>query len=63
MPYVAYHLSAEGQLGRDLGEDEIRRAFESKQGLLWVDICDTTPDDGAFLERVFDFHILPSRTA
>lgn len=58
MPYVAYYLSPEGTLQRDLGENEIRQAFESKQGLLWVDICDTTPEDGAFLERVFDFHHL-----
>ena len=58
MPYIAYYLSPEGKLQRDLGEDEIRQAFESKQGLLWVDICETTTDDGAFLERVFGFHHL-----
>jgi magnesium transporter len=58
MPYVAYYLSPEGRLQRDLGEDEIRQAFASKQGLLWVDICETTTDDGAFLERVFGFHHL-----
>lgn len=58
MPYVAYYLSPEGRLHRNLGEEEIRQAFESKHGLLWVDICDTTPEDGAFLERVFGFHHL-----
>jgi magnesium transporter len=30
----------------------------SKEGLLWVDVAETTEDDGRFLERVFGFHQL-----
>jgi len=58
MPYIAYYLNPEGKLQFDLSDEEIRQYFESKQGLLWVDICETTTEDGAFLERVFGFHHL-----
>lgn len=58
MPYIAYYLSPEGELESDLSEQEIRHYFQLKQGLLWVDVCETTTEDGAFLERVFGFHHL-----
>ena len=58
MPTMAYHLGPDGLLRRDLGEEEVRAAFESKQGLLWVDISEITEEDGAFLRRTFDFHPL-----
>ena len=58
MSFKAYHLSSEGELRRDLDEKEVRTAFESRQGLLWVDICETTEEDGRLLERVFGFHHL-----
>jgi len=58
MPYKAYYWTADSQLRRDLGEEDIRSAFASKQGLLWVDICDTTAEDASFLESVFGFHHL-----
>jgi magnesium transporter len=58
MPFKAYYLSPQGDLQRDLSEGEIRAAFESKQGLLWVDISGTTEEDGEFLERTFNFHHL-----
>ena len=58
MPFKAYYLSPQGDLRRDLNEGEVRAAFESKQGLLWVDIVETTEEDGEFLERTFNFHHL-----
>ncbi|MFB0557442.1 MAG: magnesium/cobalt transporter CorA [Dehalococcoidia bacterium] len=58
MTIKAYYLTAEGDLRRDLSEEEIRTAFESKQGLLWVDIMETTEEDGKFLEQSLHFHHL-----
>lgn len=58
MPYKAYYLSPEGELRRDLEEGEIKAVYESRQGMLWVDIVETTEEDGQFLERVFKFHHL-----
>jgi magnesium transporter len=58
MPFKAYYLNPQGDLQRDLNEEEVRAAFESKQGLLWVDIAETTKEDGEFLERTFNFHHL-----
>jgi len=56
--YKTYYLSPDGQLHRDLSEKEVGEAFQSKQGLLWVDICETTDEDGEFLARNFGFHRL-----
>jgi magnesium transporter len=58
MPFKAYYLSAKGDLRPDLDEDEVRKAFESKRGVLWVDISGTTHEDGEFLQRAFGFHHL-----
>ena len=58
MPFAAYCLTPEGELRSKLSEDEIRAVFESRQGLLWVDMADTTEEDGKFLERTFGFHPL-----
>jgi len=58
MPYRAYYLDTLGTLRRDLSEEEIRAAFASKEGLLWVDIVETTDEDAEFLSRVFSFHHL-----
>lgn len=58
MPFKVYYLSAEGELRLDLDEQEVRAAFESKKGLLWVDVEGTTGEDVDFLERVFHFHHL-----
>ena len=58
MPFTAYYLSPEGDFQRDLNEEQIKIVFESKQGLLWVDIAETTEEDGKFLERIFGFHHL-----
>ena len=58
MSFSAYYLDADGNLRTGLGEEEVQHAFESKQGLLWVDVSDTTEEDGKFLERTLHFHHL-----
>jgi magnesium transporter len=58
MPFKAYYLTPEGKLQRDLTESDIVKAFGSHQGLLWVDISETTEADVKFLERAFHFHHL-----
>ena len=58
MPIKAYYLAPDGSLQRDLSEDAIMKAYESHQGLLWVDISETTEADGKFLEQSFLFHHL-----
>lgn len=58
MSCKAYYLSPEGELRRDLGREEIEAAFKSKEGLLWVDISETTEEDSKFFEESFHFHSL-----
>jgi len=58
MPIKAYYLAPDGILQHNLSEDKVATAYESKQGLLWVDIAETTEDDGRFLENSFHFHHL-----
>jgi len=58
MSFKAYYLSPEGDLKRELTAEEIKAAFESRQGLLWVDIAETTEEDGKFMEQTFNFHHL-----
>jgi magnesium transporter len=58
MPFTAYYLSPDGSFKRDLTEAEIKAAFDSKQGLLWVDIVETTPEDGRMLEQTLGLHPL-----
>ena len=58
MPYRAFYLDAQGILQKDLDETRIRAAFESGQGLLWVDVCETTEEDGRFLTTTYGFHRL-----
>lgn len=58
MPFTAYYLTSEGSLQRGLSEEQIRAAFQSKRGLLWVDTHQTTEDDGEFLAHNFGFHRL-----
>ena len=50
MPCKAYYLSPEGNLQRELTGEETKAAFESRQGLLWVDITETAEEDGKFLD-------------
>ena len=58
MAIKAYYLAPGGNLQRDLSEDEIVKACESKQGLLWADMSETTEDDSKFLEQNLHFHHL-----
>jgi magnesium transporter len=58
MPFNAFYLTPSGEIKRGLGESQIREALQSADGLLWLDICDITEDDGRLLERVFNFHHL-----
>jgi magnesium transporter len=58
MPTKAYYLTPDGKLQRDLTEDDIIKAYNSRQGLLWVDFPETTEEDGRFMERNFRFHHL-----
>lgn len=58
MPVTSHYLSEDGSLRHDLSEQEVRTACESRKGVLWVDICETTEEDGEFLSRVFGFHHL-----
>ncbi len=58
MPFKTYYLTPADTLKQGLSKDETRAAFESRQGLLWVDITDTTEEDGIFLEQTFKFHHL-----
>lgn len=58
MSIEAYYLTPDGKLNRSLSKEDIKAAFESKEGLLWVDITGTREDDGRFLEEIFHFHHL-----
>ncbi len=58
MAFKAYYLSPEDTLRRNLSEKEIRIAFESNQGLLWVDITGASEEDAKFLVQNFHFHHL-----
>jgi magnesium transporter len=58
MSCQAYYLSPEGQLHQNLGREEIRNAYQSRQGLLWIDICETAQEDGEFLEKDLGLHHL-----
>ncbi|MDA0988006.1 MAG: magnesium/cobalt transporter CorA [Chloroflexi bacterium] len=58
MSFKAYYLSPDGTLHRDMDRQHIEEAFASKEGLLWVDVSDTTEQDGEFLLEVFEFHYL-----
>jgi magnesium transporter len=58
MPIKTYYLTPDGSLQQDLSEKEIVAAYESKHGLLWMDISETTEEDGEFLEHNLKFHHL-----
>ena len=58
MSIKAYYLAPDGSLQHDLSEDEVVTTYGSKQGLLWVDVSETTEDDAKFLEQGLRFHHL-----
>lgn len=57
MSIKAYYLTPDGHLHHDLSREQITEAYESKKGLLWVDVSETTEEDGRFLEQ--DLHLHP----
>jgi len=58
MAFKAYYLTPAGELKCGISEAEVKTAFESQQGLLWVDIVETTEGDAEFLSKNFNFHKL-----
>ncbi|MFC1893408.1 magnesium/cobalt transporter CorA [Chloroflexota bacterium] len=58
MPFTAYYLTPGGDIRSGINEDEVNSSYKSGDGLLWVDISETTNEDGQFLESVFKFHPL-----
>ena len=58
MAIMSHYMKPDGKLEHDLDEKTVRQAYESSQGLLWVDINNTTEQDGEYLESVFGFHHL-----
>lgn len=58
MPFTAHHLTAAGDVRLHLDGQGVQEALQSGEGTLWVDVFDTTAEDGEFLSRVFKFHQL-----
>ena len=58
MAYIAYYLAPGGELNQNLTEEQIRNNLQSGDGLLWVDVSETTNEDSQFLESIFKFHQL-----
>lgn len=58
MAVRSYYIGDSGRLERDLPNERLSEVLHSGKGLLWVDICETTPADGALLAEVFGFHKL-----
>ncbi len=58
MPTKVYYLNPKGTIEQNLTQEETKTAFKSGEGLLWVDISETTEEDGRYLEETFNFHHL-----
>lgn len=58
MPVKAFYLTPDGDLQHDLVREQIIAAYESKKGLLWVDVSETTEEDRHFLEQDLHLHHL-----
>ena len=58
MAVRSYYLDEQGALHTELTRRRLSEALSSGKGLLWVDICETTEEDGAMLADVFGFHRL-----
>ena len=58
MIHSTYYLAPDGVLTQGLSSDQLRAALAESQGLVWVDIQETTEEDGALLTDVFHFHQL-----
>jgi len=58
MAITAYYLNPEGNIQQDISKKDIVSAYNSGQGLLWVDVAEITEEDGQFLEEKLHFHHL-----
>jgi magnesium transporter len=58
MSIKAYYLTPTGILQSELSPEEIIIAYRSGRGLLWLDFCGITEEDGAWLEREMGLHPL-----
>lgn len=56
MPRTIYYLDPAGNLKRDLGDEELRAAVQSQQGLLWLDSNEISEEDAHWLHDIFGFH-------
>ena len=46
MAFTAYYLAPGGELTQNLTEEHIRNNLQSGEGLIWVDVSETTNEDG-----------------
>jgi len=58
VPAYTYYIDDSGRFERDLPRERMSDVLHSGKGLLWVDICETTEEDGKLLAEVFQFHKL-----
>jgi magnesium transporter len=58
MSIKTYYLTPDGNLEHDLTEEDIDKAFKSRQGILWLDLTGVSEEEGKYLERKFGFHSL-----
>ncbi|MFC1920635.1 magnesium/cobalt transporter CorA [Chloroflexota bacterium] len=58
MSIKSYYLSPEGELKHELSEEDIKNAFESGTGLLWVDIEGDAEEEVRLMNEPFKFHHL-----
>lgn len=58
MPFKAYYLKPDGNIEVDISGEQIKSAFKSKKGLLWLDITEINSEDGRFLEESLCLHQL-----
>lgn len=58
MSINAYYLSRSGEVEHLTDTNSIKAAFDSGEGLLWVDVELITPEYGMLLQEVFHFHHL-----
>jgi magnesium transporter len=58
MPVTAHYFTSSGEIRALTTVAEIKNAFDSQQGLLWVDINQITAADSDILLNTFNFHHL-----
>ncbi len=58
MAIKSYYLNPDGNLQRELNDNEIKNAYESEKGMLWVDIEGDEEDGIRLMAETFNFHHL-----